>query len=180
MQSEMKIQKNNHSAFWELVRTGLWEGANLDFDNKVDWEKVYQLAEEQSVVGLALAGIEHSNEKPPQELLLQWIGEVQMLEQQNKAMNEFVAKLIEKLRKEDVYAILVKGQGIARCYERPLWRACGDIDLLLSHNNYQNAKLFLTPLSSSIENENTKVQHMIGPLKYMALCEVVVFIRWTN
>lgn len=30
-------------------------------------------------------------------------------------MNKFVGQLIEKLRKEDIYALLVKGQGIAQC-----------------------------------------------------------------
>lgn len=58
-------------------------------------------------------------------LLLQWIGEVQVIEQRNKAMNQFVAELIEKLRKADIYALLVKGQGIAQCYEKPLWRCSG-------------------------------------------------------
>ena len=108
-------------AFFALLRVGLWEkaDANLDVNEKVDWEKVYQLAEEQSVVGLVLAGIEHSYVKPSRNLLLQWIGEVQILEQQNKAKNDFVARLIENLRKADVYSVLVKGQGVAQCYEKP-------------------------------------------------------------
>ena len=158
----MSAQKNNVRVFLVLVRAGLWEqaGINLNPNDKVDWEKVYQLAAEQSVIGVVLAGIEHSNIKPPQELLLQWIGEVQMLEQQNKTMNQFIAELVEKMRQADIYTLLVKGQGVAQCYERPLWRICGDVDLLLSHDNYQNAKSFLTPLSSSIEKENKKVQHM--------------------
>ena len=151
----LKKPLNNHkNAFLLLVKAGLWadiESVDLQnhgFTDSVDWEKVYQFAEEQSVVGLVLAGIEwfkvhDSRFTVPQELLLQWIGEVQMIEQQNKAMNDFVAKLIEKLRKEDVYAILVKGQGIAQCYERPLWRASGDVDLLLNGSNYDKAKEWL-------------------------------------
>ena len=114
-----QINKNTQ-AFFALIRAGLWEKGNENFNSNdninkdVDWGKVYQLAAEQSVQGLALAGIEKTNaNRPPQELLLQWIGEVQMIEQQNKAMNGFEAKLIEKLREADVYAILVKGQGIA-------------------------------------------------------------------
>lgn len=148
-------------AFFALLRTGLWEqaDANLDINEKVDWEKVYQLAEEQSVTGVVLAGIEHSFVKPPQEFLLQWIGEVQIIEQQNKAMNDFVAKLIEKLRKEDVYAILVKGQGIAQCYERPLWRASGDVDLLLNMDNYEKAKKLLIPLASDLQTEYSHFKH---------------------
>ncbi len=156
-------------AFFALLRAGLWADANLNLNDnqndKVDWEKLYQLAEEQSVVGLILAGIERYKNLNidlhlDQELLLQWIGEVQMLEQQNKAMNEFVAKLIEKLRKEDVYALLLKGQGIAQCYERPLWRASGDVDLLLTESNYKKAQNFLAPLASSMEDEDPIEKHL--------------------
>ncbi len=152
----MKIDKSILD-FFALLRTGLWEnlpvhgeGLKVNDSSDVDWEKVYQLAEEQSVVGLVLAGIEHSYVKPPQDLLLQWIGEVQIIEQQNKAMNEFIASLIEKLHKNDVYAILVKGQGIAQCYEQPLWRASGDVDLLLGEENYQRAKKILIPLADDV------------------------------
>ena len=125
----------------------------------MDWEKVYQLAEEQSVIGVVLAGIELSNIKPSQELLLQWIGEVQMLEQQNKSMNQFIAELVERLRKADIYTLLVKGQGIAQYYERPLWRASGDVDLLLSEDNYKKAISYLTPLSSNKEKEYQYNKH---------------------
>lgn len=130
------------------------------FQESVDWEKVYQLAEEQSVIGLVLAGIENSNVRPPQDLLLQWIGEVQLLEQQNKAMNDFITLLIEKMRKADIYTLLVKRHGIAQCYERPLWRACGDVDLLLSDSNYEKAKSFLKPLASKVDSERLYAKHL--------------------
>lgn len=161
----MKKEKNTE-AFLELVRAGLWAVAKSKefgiqgFTESVDWDDVYQLAEEQSVVGLVLAGIEHSYVKPPQELLLQWIGEVQIQEQQNKAMNQFIAELIEGLRKADIYALLLKGQGVAQCYENPLWRASGDVDLLLSTDNYDKAKSFLSPLADHVDSESKEVKHL--------------------
>ncbi len=160
------MSDNNQQVFFALIRAGLFPVHGEGFmDNEsllrdVDWEKVYQLAEEQSVVGLVLAGIEHSYVKPPQDLLLQWIGEVQIIEQQNKAMNDFIAKLIEKLRNVDVYAILVKGQGIAQCYEKPMWRSSGDVDLLLSEDNYQKAKKVLIPLADDVEKEFKSLKHL--------------------
>ena len=162
----MKSLDINIQTFFDLLRAGLW--ANREFtDLRIhgfveppDWEKIYQLAEGQSVVGLVLAGLELSNVRPHQELLLQWIGEVQMIEQQNNALNGFVAKLIEKLREADVYAILVKGQGIAQCYERPLWRASGDVDLLLSDVNYENAKKLLIPIANDVEQEYKLFKHI--------------------
>ena len=128
---------NTQTVFLELVKAGLWGNGNPDIriDGTMDWQEVYRLATEQSVIGLVLAGLEHSDVKPPQILLLQWIGEVQMIEQRNKAMNAFVAETILALREQDIYALLVKGQGIAQCYEKPLWRPSGDIDLFLSKDN---------------------------------------------
>ena len=101
---------NNKQTFLGLVRTGLWDifekfiVDGLQFTESVDWDKVYQLAEEQSVKGLGLAEIEYANIKLPQELVLQWIGEVQMPEQQNLAMNKFVRDLFERLSDANINA----------------------------------------------------------------------------
>lgn len=153
---------NNQIIFFELVKAGLWEKEVWlsQFDN-IDYEEVYRLAVEQSVVGLVAAGIEHVTDvKIPQNVALSFVGDTLQLEQQNKAMNGFVAQLIEKLRKEDVYTILVKGQGIAQCYERPLWRASGDVDLLLSDINYEKAKNVLLPLAIDVEQEYESFKHI--------------------
>lgn len=151
---------NNQQAFFVLVRVGLWEKKSwLSSLEGVDWKEVYQLASEQSMLGQVLAGLENCNEKPPQELLLEWIGEVQMLEQQNKAMNEFIVELFEKLSKAGINALLVKGQGVAQYYERPLWRCCGDIDLLMDSENYKRAKDLLIPLADHIESEDKRKKH---------------------
>lgn len=101
----------------------------------------------------------HGSSLIPQALLLQWIGEVQMIEQRNKEMNAFVAELIENLRKNDIYALLVKGQGVAQCYEKPLWRCSGDVDLLLSDDNYKKAKRALIPIASEVANEDVMTKH---------------------
>lgn len=153
---------NNILAFFELLRAGLWEKeARLSQYSEIDYAAIMRMAEEQSVVGLITAGMEHVVDvKVPQVELLQFIGSTIQIEQQNKAMNEFVAKLIEMLRENDIYTLLVKGQGIAQCYERPLWRSSGDVDLYLSENNYHAAKRILEPMASQIEEENESRLHL--------------------
>ena len=168
----MMSRDNTIKFFFTLVRVGLFpvhdEGfmVNESLFQDVEWEKVYQLAQEQSVLGLVLAGLEQYKNlnanldlNIPKVLLLQWIGEVQVIEQRNKEMNAFIDELIEKLRKEDVYAILVKGQGIAQCYEKPLWRSSGDVDLFLSDEYYQKAKELLLPLGNITEPEEIAKKH---------------------
>ena len=82
------------------------------------------------------------------------------MEQRNLAMNAFIAKLFRKMEETGIKALLVKGQGIAQCYERPLWRACGDVDLLLDEENYEKAKAFLLSLASDVEDEDVYRRHL--------------------
>lgn len=146
---------NNQQAFLELVRAGLWEKeAHLSPYGEINYAEVLRLAEEQVIVGLVASGLEHVVDvKIPQVWALQFAGETIQLEQRNKAMNQFIADLVAKMRDADIYTLLVKGQGIAQCYERPQWRASGDVDLFLSVENFEKAKSLLSPLSSGNKPE---------------------------
>lgn len=153
---------NYQQAFLTLVKAGLWKKeARLCQFNIIDYSSIMKLAEEQAVIGLVTAGIEHVQDvKVPKTDVLQFIGQSLQIEQQNKSMNEYLIWLIERLREEGVYAILVKGQGIAQCYDRPLWRAPGDIDLLLSDTNYEKAKTILTALAIDVDKEFKAFKHI--------------------
>lgn len=158
---------NNTEAFLELVRAGLWEKeARFSQLGRVDYEEVMRLAEEQSVIGLVVAGIDNINDSQiddssiPQEIKLQFIGETLQIEQRNQAMNIFIAELVEKLREEGICVILVKGQGVAECYEKPIWRTSGDVDLLMDAENYKKAKSFLIPHSSNRKNDERYSKHL--------------------
>lgn len=155
----MKDHKSINT-FLKLVKAGLWgKEVRLDSNNDIDWQKIYQVAGEQGVLGLVVAALEVSDIKPPQMLLLQMIGAVQMTEQRNKAMNGFISELFEKMRKGDIFALLVKGQGVAQCYEKPEWRASGDIDLFFDEENYRKARELFIPLSSVKKNEERYSKH---------------------
>ena len=150
------IKDNNTlNAFFTLVSGGLWEKkVSLSQYGEINYNEVFRLASEQAVVGLVAAGLEHVKDvKIPQMVALIFAGSTLQMEQQNHLMNSFIAELVEKMRVADIYTLLVKGQGIAQCYERPLWRACGDVDFFLSEANYHKAKTYLEPLSSNEKPE---------------------------
>ena len=152
----------NVSALFCLIKAGLWEqGIQLSALGDIGYDEVFRLAEEQSVLGLVTAGMEHVTDvKIPQEVLLQFIGSTLQIEQQNQNMNEFVAQLTDLLRIEGINSLLVKGQGIAQCYEKPLWRASGDVDLLLDRANYEKAKKLLLARSETAGNEVVDELHL--------------------
>lgn len=146
---------DNQKAFLFLLKAGLWKHeVQLSHFEKIDFNEIYRIADEQAVVGLVAAGIEYSADiKPPREAALQFVGCALQIEQMNMAMNEFIARLVGKLSKENIHALLVKGQGVAQCYERPLWRSCGDVDLLLTETNYNRAKEMFCSFADSEETE---------------------------
>ena len=156
------IIDSSQQAFFALVRSGLWEQeCRLSRYGSIDFKEVYRIAEEQSIVGLVAAGVEHViDTKVPKEDALTFAGTTLQLEQNNNAMNHFISFIVDKMRKADIYTLLVKGQGVAQCYERPLWRTCGDVDLYLSSENYKRAKHFLMPLSSKIDEEDIIRKHL--------------------
>jgi len=152
---------NNTRAFLALVRAGLWEkDVQLTPFNDANSAEIFRLAQEQSVIGLVAAGLEHvADNKIPKEIALSFASDALQLEQRNTAMNYFIVEIVDKMRKAGIYALLVKGQGVAQCYERPLWRTSGDIDLLLIDEGYKKAKVYLTSLSDSTEPEYVPTKH---------------------
>lgn len=157
----MRKHKETREIFIDLLRGGLWgkEVCLSAFDD-IDFAAIQQLAEEQSVVGLVTAGLEKVQDvKIPQEWALQFIGSTLQIEQRNKEMNGFIEKLMKRLQSTGVFALVVKGQGVAQTYEKPLWRSSGDVDLLLDGDNYEKAKKELFPIAYVIENEKEATKH---------------------
>lgn len=167
-------------AFLALVKAGLREQeARLSPFGKVDYEKVMLLAEEQSVVGLVTAGLEHVvGVKVPQEWVLQFVGLALQLEQRNDAMSKFTAVAVDKMRKYGLNPLLVKGQGIGQCYERPQWRASGDIDFFFSWEDYPKAVEFFTSWSGNVV-QNSRYTKSFGVLMEPWFIEVHGTLRST-
>lgn len=76
------MKDNNTKAFLKFVEAGLWEKeVNLSSCGEVDFGEIYRLAQEQAVVGLMAAGLEHVKDvRVPQALAFTIAGEVLQLE----------------------------------------------------------------------------------------------------
>lgn len=153
---------NNIKAFFALLRAGLWgKDVQLAQYGEIDFATIQRIAEEQSVVGLIAAGMEHIvDTKPTKKDVLQFIGQTLQIEERNKSMNYFIGVLVDKMKDAGIFTLLVKGQGVAQCYEKPLWRACGDVDFFLDDKNYMAAQRFLTPLATSVDTEGAYSKHI--------------------
>jgi len=159
---------NTEKAFLELVRAGLWEDLKFkdeslkfkDFGS-ADWDALLLLAREQSVVGLLAAGLERVKDvQVPHGWAFQVVRKALSLEQKNRNKNVFVNELTGELEGEGIRAVMVKGQGLAQCYKRPLWRASGDIDLYLDEDDFQKAKAFFRPRVNKFDPDNDYTRHI--------------------
>lgn len=147
--------------FFALVRSGLWEQTVcLPGAERIDFDSLYALAEEQSVIGLVAAALEHlEGRKVVRQDVIPFLKEVVALENRNLSMNRFVTELWSQMEDAGLHPLLVKGQGIAQCYERPFWRAAGDIDILVSVSEYEKTKALLISKARSVEKEGSEVRH---------------------
>lgn len=154
----------NLRVFFELVSAGLREkDARLPDIEGVDFAKVYELAAAQSVVGLVVAGIEHlQGGSIPKVMRLQFASSTLQLEQRNQSMSRFTSEMVERMYEADLYPLLVKGQGLAQCYERPSWRSAGDVDFFFSKMEFQKAVDFFASLTDANVVQNARYTKSSG------------------
>ncbi len=101
--------------------------SGADMPQVKDWGELMAFAEKQALTGVSLP-----TEAPDdirKDLLLQWIGKVQIVEQRNRLLNKRVEQVFGILEQEGLRCCLLKGQGNAEMYPNPLVRFPGDIDV---------------------------------------------------
>ena len=122
--------------FFELLQVALGNRTNLSRVPTVkEWVSIYEESEKQAVTGILICGVDKlpADQRPPQPVLLQWIGVWQMIEQRNKLMNERCCELLGMLNALGLKGTILKGQGIAQLYDKELrvLRQSGDIDVFV-------------------------------------------------
>ena len=122
-------------ALFALLRAGLW-GAEKELEGfrkltATEWDAIYAMARQQTVRGLVYAGICMLPDElmPDDAQLMRWAAAVEGVEQRNRHMNMVLCKVCQWFESHGLKPIVMKGQGVAQCYEQPLLRECGDIDL---------------------------------------------------
>ncbi len=120
-------------AFLALLKAGLWGKSINDEIFPLDedtWKQIYLLARRQTVEGILFDGMMLLPRTclPPMPLLMKWTAEIDRVESMNRQMNKVVGNLATLFADHKITAVLLKGQGIASCYDNPLHRICGDAD----------------------------------------------------
>ncbi len=148
--------------FFELVRSGLWGTVPAVADTAAsDWKKVYRTASEQKVTGLICSALERCGESPvPQEVRFRVLRDVLSIESACKKLLYALNEIARLFNENSVEYCVVKGPGVAACYENPMWRTPGDIDFFLPKDSYEKAKSVLIAVSEKMSREDTGMLHV--------------------
>ena len=96
-----------------------------------DWEKLYSLASQQAMLGIAYAGICKlpKDRQPPLDLAFQWASEAETIRGHNRMVNSEAKRLTELFTDQGRRTAILKGAANARLYPDKFMRQCGDIDI---------------------------------------------------
>ena len=149
-------------SFLSLLRAGLWERPEkLSALDEDEWSGILRLAQEQSVVGLVGAGLDHCpGQKLPKPVRNELVATTYGTEKRNAALDSLLTEQVSLLESSGVPVVVLKGQGIGRCYARPQWRQPGDIDYLFDGDGYANAKTLLIPGADTVHHEDGDLLHL--------------------
>src|SRR5574344_1128514 len=149
---------NTIKQFLALLRSGLW-GTPCDellFADGADWEKLFSMSKRQTVRALAFDGLSTLPKscQPPKVLLMKWYAHVLQTEDKGRRLNKVVRETYDVLRHADLEPTLLKGQGVAQYYRKPLHRQSGDIDIYTGYY-YKKANGLLERAGATDSKETT-------------------------
>ena len=125
------ITLGDYNTFLQVVRLGIGHYADR-ITGVIDWDDLQAHAERQGLSAIVLDGVEKlpANQRPPQTLLLEWIGEVlQNYEQRYKLYEQAIGSLAGFCNKHGFKMMVLKGFACALNWPKPEHRPCGDIDI---------------------------------------------------
>lgn len=124
-----------HELFFELLKihSGAQDTLRHTYSDK-QWADALVMANDQAIIGTMVSAMDHIEDKtqlPSKMVLLQWIGNCQIIEQTAIKMEEAANAVINYFRDNGFACEILKGNAVARYYPQPYRRSSGDIDVWL-------------------------------------------------
>lgn len=130
------------SLFLELLQVSIGTRERLSrVPSAVEWQALMDEAQRQAVIGIITWGIDRipNEQKPPQALLLQWIGLSLQIEQRNALTTKVCCEVVRQMEKDGLQCCVLKGQANHRYYPDGMAnrRSCGDVDVWVQPSEFQ-------------------------------------------
>lgn len=138
----MYEQHHIEQLFLELLQVSLGTRDKLSRNpDEAEWGHIFELAEIQTVSGILVDGIDKlpNIQRPPINLLLEWIGITQIIECQYQLHKTIAKKTYDCLKAANLDVAFMKGLVCGARYPHPEHRQCGDIDFVVADKDFYKA-----------------------------------------
>ena len=120
-------------SFLSLLRLGIDNSSPqvVSLPKEFDWEAVKALADRQGLSAVILDGIERlpDDKRPPEDVLLEWIGDSLYYDALYEDYRKAIRKLAGFYNQHGFMMMVVKGLACSLDWPKPSHRPCGDIDI---------------------------------------------------
>ena len=114
--------------------------------NGFDWQRFYDFAKKQTLVGIIMEGISRLPKAvaPKQGLLMNWFMMSQNISRMNFMLNEATVGVYNRVKAAGYDCCILKGQANAAMYANPAARTPGDVDMWVDASREEIRKLAQT------------------------------------
>lgn len=126
------MEQESWNVFISLVRLGIGYTAS-SLPERINWESVEVTANEHGLSAIVLDGIEKLSVecRPPQAVLLNWIGEALQSETIYAGQRKAAVEMAGLFQTNHIRTYVLKGAVVAECYPKPERRVSSDMDCFL-------------------------------------------------
>lgn len=154
---------------------------------KMNWQGLLEFAKEQAIVGIYARRILFANNqlnecnwqgnKPDEDEVMEWMGEVAKLRKRNHLLFEKSAEIAKKFKDDGFDCCILKGQGNALYYPVPDLRTSGDIDIWVGKKN-ESVKFLRKEILLSVRKDFPKAEMVYQHIEYPIYNNVPVEIHF--
>lgn len=161
------INNDNIIKLTQLIGVGLKirdiESLSFDIDkiSNVEWQQLYDLAQEQGVLAIVFDAISDSSivSRIPKELKFRWIAAVSARERNYLRQYSCAKDLASVFKQKGVTTTVLKGLSIASYYPIPAHREFGDFDCFLG-DDYELGNQIAENYGAKVERDYYRHSHI--------------------
>lgn len=119
--------------FYEITQIALGTRGKLNCHvTDTKWKEVFSISQKQAVAGVLFSALDEickTGQKPPMDVLYEWIGLSEQIKRQNLLVNKRCSEITNLFADAGYGTCILKGQGNSLMYPVPASRTSGDIDI---------------------------------------------------
>ncbi|MBQ9673098.1 MAG: nucleotidyltransferase family protein [Ruminococcus sp.] len=139
---------------------------------KVDWERVVQIAVEQSITYTVAIAIKKGNTDCDENIKNRLIASLRGAAIKNALKTDGILSLVEKMENEGIKTVIIKGIDVARFYANPECRVSSDTDLFIAPEDEKGAIEFLSRQGFFMDERPEISNHAVGTHPVLGMIEL--------